>query len=124
MSYGINLRTERARLNVSLRKFANAVGIHPTYLSKIELEQLPPPSGEVRHRIEEEITRLLKEQLGAKKEVLEQTKAEVFELQLDLISQFTDSYAQDPLWREQLTDHLRACADRLEKAARGITHQG
>ncbi len=118
MSYGTNLRTDRLRLNVSLRKFATAVGIHPTYLSKIELGQLPPPSGEVRHRIEEEIMRLLRERLGAKKELLEQTKAEVFELQLDLISQFTDSYAQDPLRREQLVDHLRTCADRIEKAVK------
>jgi transcriptional regulator with XRE-family HTH domain len=37
------LRTLREKRGMSLRALATLVGVHPTYLSKIELGQTPPP---------------------------------------------------------------------------------
>ena len=49
MEFGAYIRTERSRLQetdraFSLRQVADRVGIKPTYLSKIERGELPPPS--------------------------------------------------------------------------------
>ena len=45
-SFGQRVRELRRASNVSLRKFAERVGISATYLSKIEREELPPPAEE------------------------------------------------------------------------------
>ncbi|MDA0892007.1 MAG: helix-turn-helix domain-containing protein, partial [Proteobacteria bacterium] len=48
MEFGAYIRAERLRLQqtdraFSLRQVADRVGIKPTYLSKIERGELPPP---------------------------------------------------------------------------------
>jgi HTH-type transcriptional regulator, competence development regulator len=44
MSFGTLLRQERLARGVSLRQVAKTIGISPTYLSKIEGDQFPPPA--------------------------------------------------------------------------------
>lgn len=42
--FGRRVRTLRAEQGWGLRKFAKAVGVSPTYLSKIERGEFPPPA--------------------------------------------------------------------------------
>jgi transcriptional regulator with XRE-family HTH domain len=45
-SFGSTIRRLREGQQISLRKFADKVGISPTYLSKIERDEFPPPGEE------------------------------------------------------------------------------
>ena len=50
-TFGKYLRTRREELHrhrgdFSVRKFAEQLGIQPSYISRIELEEVPPPSEE------------------------------------------------------------------------------
>jgi len=42
--FGPTIRSLRTERGISLRKFAARIGITPTYLSKIEREEVPPPA--------------------------------------------------------------------------------
>jgi transcriptional regulator with XRE-family HTH domain len=44
--FGATIRDLRLARQISLRKFADQVGISPTYLSKIERDEFPPPGEE------------------------------------------------------------------------------
>jgi HTH-type transcriptional regulator, competence development regulator len=44
MSFGTLIRQERLARGFPLRQMAKTIGISPTYLSKIEREQFPPPA--------------------------------------------------------------------------------
>ncbi len=44
--FGGRVRELRLAKKISLRKFAKQIGISPTYLSKIEREEFPPPAEE------------------------------------------------------------------------------
>ena len=44
--FGATIRDLRLAKQISLRKFADQVGISPTYLSKIERDEFPPPGEE------------------------------------------------------------------------------
>lgn len=44
--FGTTLRALREAKMIGLRKFAKAVGMSPTYLSKVERGEFPPPSEE------------------------------------------------------------------------------
>ena len=45
-NFGATIRALREAQQISLRKFADKVGISPTYLSKIERDEFPPPGEE------------------------------------------------------------------------------
>ena len=45
-TFGATIRDLREAQQISLRKFADKVGISPTYLSKIERDEFPPPGEE------------------------------------------------------------------------------
>lgn len=49
--FGERLRELRKQRGMSQRKLAEQVGVDYTYLSKIENEQMPPPSAATIHRI-------------------------------------------------------------------------
>ena len=49
--FGARIRFLREAQNISLRKFADKAGISPTYLSKIERDEFPPPGEEAVRRI-------------------------------------------------------------------------
>ena len=45
-TFGTRVRTLREEAGLSLRKLAKLLGMSPAYLSKLERDLLPPPSGE------------------------------------------------------------------------------
>ena len=45
-TFGQTIRTWRESQEIGLRKFADLVGMSPTYLSKIERDDFPPPGEE------------------------------------------------------------------------------
>ena len=45
-NFGATIRELREGQQISLRKFADKLGISPTYLSKIERDEFPPPGEE------------------------------------------------------------------------------
>jgi transcriptional regulator with XRE-family HTH domain len=51
--FGARIRALREGQQISLRKFADKVGISPTYLSKIERGDFPPPGEETVKRFAE-----------------------------------------------------------------------
>lgn len=50
LSFGATIRALREAQRISLRKFAEKVDISPTYLSKIERDEFPPPGEETVRR--------------------------------------------------------------------------
>jgi len=50
-SFGATVRRLREERQITLRKFAEKAGISPTYLSKIERDELPPPGEDAVRRI-------------------------------------------------------------------------
>jgi transcriptional regulator with XRE-family HTH domain len=53
LSFGRVLRERRIAKKFSLRKFAELVGISPTYLSQVEQENVDPPTAERVQRMAE-----------------------------------------------------------------------
>jgi len=51
--FGATVRALREQRQISLRKFADKVGISPTYLSKVERDEFPPPGEETIKQIAE-----------------------------------------------------------------------
>ncbi len=45
-TFGQTIRAWREEKQIGLRKFADQVGMSPTYLSKIERDDFPPPGEE------------------------------------------------------------------------------
>jgi transcriptional regulator with XRE-family HTH domain len=52
-SFGRLLREKRVEKGFSLRKFAEAVGVSPTYLSQVEQENVQPPTADRVKRMAE-----------------------------------------------------------------------
>ena len=46
-TYGSATRARREELEIGLRVFAKMLGVSPTYISKVERDELPPPAGKV-----------------------------------------------------------------------------
>ena len=43
-SFGATVRRERERMEIGFREMAKLIGVSPTYLSKVERDELPPPA--------------------------------------------------------------------------------
>ena len=61
MTYGTYIREARERRYAddrafSVRKVAQRIGVEPAYLSKIERDQVPPPSEAATRRLAEELS--------------------------------------------------------------------
>jgi len=54
-NFGEALREVRMAKNISLRKFAKAVEVSPTYLSQVEQENVQPPTADRVKRMAEEL---------------------------------------------------------------------
>lgn len=52
-TFGRTIRTARMRVKITLRKFAEMVGVSPTYISQIERDEYDPPSIERIEKIAE-----------------------------------------------------------------------
>jgi transcriptional regulator with XRE-family HTH domain len=42
--FGATVRHEREKLEIGLREMARMIGVSPTYLSKVERDEFPPPA--------------------------------------------------------------------------------
>src|SRR5690348_13670553 len=54
-SFGATVRAWREEQEIGLRRFADLVGMSPTYLSKIERDDFPPPGEEKIKAIAQEL---------------------------------------------------------------------
>ena len=52
-TFGSTVRREREKLDISLRRFAKHIGVSPTYLSKVERDEFPPPAEDKVRKIAE-----------------------------------------------------------------------
>jgi transcriptional regulator with XRE-family HTH domain len=114
--YGERLREFRQDLGLSLRNVARRAGIHPTYLSKIELGHLPPPSPTVQSRIDSALTAILEDRLISERKRLEEQRRTVFQHELLLIARFVEKYQSDGIFRDALLYEFRGIVSRLEAA--------
>ena len=51
--FGATVRSEREKLKIGLREMAKMIGVSPTYLSKIERDEFPPPAEDKVRKIAE-----------------------------------------------------------------------
>ena len=51
--FGATVRREREKLEIGLREMAKKIGVSPTYLSKIERDEFPPPAEDKVRKIAE-----------------------------------------------------------------------
>jgi transcriptional regulator with XRE-family HTH domain len=63
-SFGALVRREREAKEIGLREMAKKIGVSPTYLSKIERDEFPPPAEDKVRKIAEIIGRDADELLG------------------------------------------------------------
>ena len=63
-SFGATVRRERERRDIGLREMAKKIGVSPTYLSKVERDQFPPPAEDKVRKIADIIGRDHDEMLG------------------------------------------------------------
>ena len=56
-TFGAIVRQERMRLGIGLRQFAKKIGVSPTYQSKFERDEMPPPAEEKVRKIAQIIGR-------------------------------------------------------------------
>jgi transcriptional regulator with XRE-family HTH domain len=56
-SFGATVRRDREQLEIGLREMAKMIGVSPTYLSKVERNELPPPAEDKVKKIAEIIGR-------------------------------------------------------------------
>lgn len=56
-TFGAIVRRERMGLEIGLRQFSKMIGVSPTYLSKIERDEIPPPAEDKVRKIAQIIGR-------------------------------------------------------------------
>ncbi len=56
-TFGATIRAWREEKEIGLRRFADMVGMSPTYLSKVERDEFPPPGEEKIKAIAKELDR-------------------------------------------------------------------
>jgi transcriptional regulator with XRE-family HTH domain len=103
-SFGALVRREREAKEIGLREMAKKIGVSPTYLSKVERDEFPPPAEDKVRKIAEIIGRDADELLALAGKVA---------------SDLTDIIRQRP---REMADFLRASkgltADELARLAR------
>jgi HTH-type transcriptional regulator, competence development regulator len=103
-SFGALVRREREAKEIGLREMAKKIGVSPTYLSKVERDEFPPPAEDKVRKIAEIIGRDADELLALAGRVA---------------SDLTDIIRQRP---REMADFLRAAkgltADDLARLAR------
>jgi transcriptional regulator with XRE-family HTH domain len=113
--YGREIRANRKRLKVSLRTFAKDVGIHPTYLSKIELGHLPPPSKEVQRNIQLTFVIRGSERLQSDKQEVASLEEELFSWRVRMIEIIVDGQIDEGNRTDRLAATLRQCLAKLQQ---------
>jgi transcriptional regulator with XRE-family HTH domain len=102
--FGVFVRREREAKEIGLREMAKMIGVSPTYLSKIERDEFPPPAEDKVRKIAEIIGR---------------DPDELLALAGRVASDLTDIIRQRP---REMADFLRAAkgltADDISRLAR------
>jgi len=103
-SFGALVRREREAKEIGLREMAKKIGISPTYLSKVERDEFPPP-------VEDKVRKIA--------EIIDRDADELLALAGRVASDLTDIIRQRP---REMADFLRAAkgltADDLARLAR------
>ena len=103
-SFGALVRREREAKEIGLREMAKKIGVSPTYLSKVERDEFPPPAEDKVRKIAE---------------ILGRDADELLALAGRVASDLTDIIRQRP---REMADFLRAAkgltADDLVRLAR------
>jgi transcriptional regulator with XRE-family HTH domain len=103
-SFGALVRQEREAKEIGLREMAKKIGVSPTYLSKIERDEFPPPAEDKVRKIAE---------------IIGQDADELLALAGRVASDLTDIIRQRP---REMADFLRSAkgltADSLARLAR------
>jgi transcriptional regulator with XRE-family HTH domain len=89
-SFGALVRREREAKEIGLREMAKKIGVSPTYLSKVERDEFPPPAEDKVRKIAE---------------IIEHDADELLALAGRVASDLTDIIRQRP---RQMADFLRA----------------
>ena len=102
--FGAFVRREREAKEIGLREMAKKIGVSPTYLSKVERDEFPPPA-------EDKVRRIAA--------IIDRDPDELLALAGRVASDLTDIIRQRP---RELADFLRAAkgltADDLARLAR------
>jgi transcriptional regulator with XRE-family HTH domain len=93
--FGAVIRRAREAKDIGLREMARKIGVSPTYISKVERNEFPPPAEDKVRKIAE---------------IIEQDPDELLALAGRVASDLTDIIREQP---RQMADFLRA--------ARGLT---
>jgi transcriptional regulator with XRE-family HTH domain len=88
--FGALVRREREGKEIGLREMAKMIGVSPTYLSKVERDEFPPPAEDKVRRIAE---------------ILDRDPDELLALAGRVASDLTDIIREHP---RQMADFLRA----------------
>jgi transcriptional regulator with XRE-family HTH domain len=103
-SFGSLVRREREAREIGLRKMAKMIGVSPTYLSKVERDEFPPP-------VEDKVRKIA--------EIIGRDADELLALAGRVASDLTDIIRQRP---REMADFLRAAkgltADDIARLAR------
>ena len=103
-SFGALVRREREAKEIGLREMAKKIGVSPTYLSKVERDEFPPP-------VEDKVRKIA--------EIIDRDADELLALAGRVASDLTDIIRQRP---REMADFLRAAkgltADDLARLAR------
>ena len=100
-SFGEQVRKARDVLNISLRALAKRAGIHPTYLSKIELGHVAPPSADVQERITKALHAAGSDLVQERKEKLAKEEEAIRGLELELLATIARRLLLDPATSDQ-----------------------
>ena len=103
-SFGALVRRQREAKEIGLREMAKKIGVSPTYLSKVERDEFPPP-------VEDKVRKIA--------EIIDRDADELLALAGRVASDLTDIIRQRP---REMADFLRAAkgltADDLARLAR------
>ena len=103
-SFGALVRREREAKEIGLREMAKKIGVSPTYLSKVERDEFPPP-------VEDKVRKIA--------EIIDRDADELLALAGRVASDLTDIIRQRP---REMADFLRTAkgltADDLARLAR------
>ena len=103
-SFGALVRREREAKEIGLREMAKKIGVSPTYLSKVERDEFPPP-------VEDKVRKIA--------EIIDRDADELLALAGRVASDLSDIIRQRP---REMADFLRAAkgltADDLARLAR------
>lgn len=113
-SYGPGIRDRRSALRLSLRALAREAQIHPTYLSKMELGQLPAPSLAVQTRLTDALKKWQLKRASEERERRCTIQEYLFKLELGCIAGAALRRAREPEYGEVLLQHLHYWAQYLE----------